>query len=183
MQINCRIIAEQDWQKSAREPSRCILRSQSYVLLRSHFHAPPSTVPQCHPISQCHAIPALTATFSCLHIFWELFTCLQLFASPLLHLRLSDFYFCIFVFIFVFVFLASPRLFSRISPHCILFQLFSSVFNSFCSLTLFSFTFLLIQQFPFYLFYNFLHPPFSFFHPFPFAPIKKHIISTVDDLK
>ena len=128
-----------------------------------------------HSAMQCQQYSSdFTAMFSCLHIFWELFTCLQLFASPHLHLRLSDFHFCIFVFIFVFVFLASPRLFSRISPHCILFQLFSSVFNSFCSLTLatFSFTFSLIQQFPFYLFYNFLHPPFSFFHHLPLLSLR-----------
>ena len=172
MQINCRIIAEQDWQKSAREPSRCILRSQSYVLLPSHFHAPPLTVPQCHPISQCHARPALTAMFSCLHIFWELFTCLQLFASPHLHLRLSDFNFCIFVFIFVFVFFSYHHACFLESPLTAFSFSCFSVFNSFCSLTLFSFTFLLIQQFPFYLFYNFLHPPFSFFHHLPLLPLR-----------
>ena len=36
-QINCKIIAKQDGQKSAKQPSTCILRSHSYGLLPSHF--------------------------------------------------------------------------------------------------------------------------------------------------
>ena len=177
MQINCRIIAEQDWQKSAREPSRCILRSQSYVLLRSHFHAPPSTVPQCHPISQCHAIPAI---FFWLHsnvllpshflgTFHLLATiCITTPSPPTLWFPFLYFCFqiCICFLHHHACFLESPL--TAFSFNCF------SVFNSFCSLTLskFSFTFSLIQQFPFYLFYNFLHPPFSFFHHLPLLPLR-----------
>ena len=126
MQINCRIIAEQDWQKSAREPSRCIYEARAMF---SCLHISMHHLPQCHSATPYHSAMQyqqyssdFTAMFSCLHIFWEIFTCLQLFASPHLHLRLSDFHFCIFVFRFVFLyfcfhicicfFFASPRLFS-----------------------------------------------------------------------
>ena len=180
MQINCRIIAEQDWQKSAREPSRCILRSQSYVLLRSHFHAPPSTVPP-HITVPCntstHSNVLLPSHF--LGIFHLLATiCITTPSPPTLWFPFL--YFCFHICIF----LASPRLFSWISPYCILFQLF------------FCFQFFLLSDTGKIFFYLFTHPtipllPLLWFpsstiqllSPSPFAPIKKHIISTVDDLK